>query len=153
MPVVLAILSISYNHDILQPSGPEDSTLKLILRSMPGPSLLTAITLFSFLSLSRLGLWTFDLCVQELDQILVPKGELASFAGTETAFASLFELGRWTLVAVLSDPSQFIWVAMVSLAAVGVATVAYAGWHMRLRGHLVHWDRLGGVCVGWGKKS
>jgi iron-regulated transporter 1 len=119
---------------------------------MPGPSLLTAITLFGFLSLSRLGLWTFDLCVQELDQILVPKGELSSFAGTETAFASFFELGQWTVVAIFSDPNQFVWVAVVSLVAVGVATIGYAGWHLRLRGHLVHWDRIRGVCVGWGKK-
>lgn len=124
----------------------------MLLRSPPSPSLLTAAILFTFLSLSRLGLWTFDLCVQELDQVLVPAGSRASFAGTETAFSSLFELGQWILVATLSSPDQFVWVATVSLGAVGVSAVAYAGWHLRLRGHLVHWEKVGELCAGWGEK-
>jgi len=150
VPVVFAIFSISY------PPPPatdtDDTTLILLLRSLPGPSLAIAIVLFTFLSISRLGLWSFDLCVQELDQVLVPAGQQAAFAGTETAFASLFELGQWVLVAILSSPDQFVWVAVLSLAAVALSAAMFAGWHLRLRGHLVHWDRMGGLCSGWGKK-
>lgn len=139
IPVVLAILTISNPSPL---PDQDNKALRLLLRSLPGPSLVTATVLFTFLSLSRLGLWTFDLCVQELDQILVPAGSRSSFAGTETAFTSLFELGQWVLVAVLSSPTQFIWVALVSLASVGISVVAYAGWHWRLRGHLVHWEKM-----------
>ena len=135
IPVVLAIFRIS--SPPLPSSETGADTLDLILRSLPGPSLLTATILFTFLSISRLGLWTFDLCVQELDQILVPAGQQAAFAGTETAFSSLFELGQWLVVAVLSSPGQFIWVAIMSLAAVAFSAILYAGWHFRLRGHLV----------------
>lgn len=152
VPVVFAIFSISYPPPPATATDIENTTLNLILRSLPGPSLPTAIVLFTFLSISRLGLWTFDLCVQELDQILVPAGQQAAFAGTETAFASLFELGQWALVAVLSSPDQFVWVAVLSLGAVALSAIMYAGWHLRLRGHLVHWDRMSGLCSGWAKK-
>jgi len=149
---VLAIFSINYTEPPHLPTDKAISTLNLVLRSLPGPSIYTVIVLFSFLSLSRLGLWAFDLCVQELDQILVPAGQQAAFAGTESAFASLFELGQWVLVALLSSPDDFVWVAALSLAAVALSAVMYAGWHLRLRGHLVHWDGMRKICATWGKK-
>lgn len=52
---------------------------------------------------------------------------------------------------IWSRQDQFGRVALVSLMAVGVSTVAYAGWVRTVRGHLVHWERVGrcgGKCGG-----
>jgi len=83
--------------------------------------------------------------VQELDQLLVPASAASSFAGTEAAFTSLFELGQWALVAALSSPEMFGTVAVISVSSVAVSVLAYTAWVWRLRGHLVHWER---VCGG-----
>ncbi len=71
-------------------------------------SLLLTIPMFPFLCLSRLGLWVFDISIQELSQICVPADSLASFAGTSMSFVALFELCQWVLVAAVSRPEQFV---------------------------------------------
>jgi len=149
LPVVLAIFSITQSKaPSSAPPATSTPSLTLFLRSPPTPSLLTALTLFTSLSLSRLGLWTFDLCVQELDQLLVPASSASSFAGTEAAFTSLFELGQWALVAGLSSPEMFGIVAVISVSSVAVSVLAYTAWVWRLRGHLVHWERVCGKKLG-----
>lgn len=47
---------------------------------------------------------------------------------------------------ILSRPKDFKWIALVSLLAVGLSTGMYAAWVARMRGHLVHWERLGKGC-------
>lgn len=52
---------------------------------------------------------------------------------------------------IWSRPEQFKWVALVSLGAVGGSAGLYAMWVRSVRGHLVHWDRVGrcaGKCGG-----
>lgn len=87
--------------------------------------------MFTFLCLSRLGLWVFDISIQELSQLCVPADSLASFAGTSMSFVSLFELCQWLLVAAVSRPEQFVWVAGSSAATVGVAAGMYGFWFVR----------------------
>lgn len=48
---------------------------------------------------------------------------------------------------IWSRPEEFKWVALVSLGAVIVSAVLYAAWVRSVRGHLVHWERIGG-CAG-----
>lgn len=90
--------------------------------------------MFSFLCLSRLGLWVFDLSIQELSQICVPADCLASFAGTSMSFVAFFELCQWVLVAAVSRPEQFVWVAGSSAVTVGMAAGMYCFWFVRQGG-------------------
>ncbi|KAF7884246.1 uncharacterized protein EAF02_004582 [Botrytis sinoallii] len=112
---------------------------------------LLALFLFTSLSLSRLGLWIFDLTTQQLSQTLIAPTQRSSFAGCEYSLVALFELGNYVMAIIWSRQDQFGWVALVSLVAVGVSTVVYAGWVRTVRGHLVHWERVGrcgGKCGG-----
>jgi iron-regulated transporter 1 len=120
--------------------------------STPTPAPLLALSLFAFLSASRLGLWIYDLTTQQLTQTLVPPSSRSSFAGVENSFVSFFELSQHVATIVLSRPEQFRYLALGSWGAVAVSTCLYAGWVRRERGHLVHWDMLGKRCVGGGFK-
>ncbi|KAI9738943.1 MAG: hypothetical protein M1818_005257 [Claussenomyces sp. TS43310] len=110
------------------------------------PPLLPALTLFTFLSMSRLGLWIFDLTTQQLTQTLVEPSQRLAFAGVENSFASTFELGNYVAAIIFSRPSEFTYLATGSLAAVGLSTLIYAGWVWKMRGHLLHWERVGKGC-------
>lgn len=107
---------------------------------------IATVSMFSFLSFSRLGLWIFDMTTQELTQTYVAPNTLASFAGTEMSFVSLFELSQWMLAAIISKPEQFRWLALLSLGAVACSTAMYTIWAMRHRGHLADW---GGIRKSW----
>lgn len=87
--------------------------------------------MFSFLCLSRLGLWVFDISIQELSQICVRADSLASFAGTNMSFVAAFELCQWVLVAIVSRPEEFIWLGTVSAATVAGALGLYVFWFVR----------------------
>lgn len=104
---------------------------------------IATVSMFSFLSFSRLGLWIFDMTTQELTQTYVAPNTLASFAGTEMSFVSLFELSQWMLAAIISRPEQFRWLALLSLGAVACSTAMYTFWAMRHGGYLADWDRIG----------
>jgi iron-regulated transporter 1 len=116
-----------------------------ILGSISSQPLL-ALVLFFFLSISRLGLWIYDLTTQQLTQTMTTPSQRSSFTGVEYSFVSLFELGQHILTIVLHRPEHFKWIALVSWIAVAISTVAYAGWVWKMRGHLVHWERLRKSC-------
>jgi iron-regulated transporter 1 len=126
-------------------------SLRLLHRIFASSSLWTSPTflslvLFTFLSLSRLGIWVFDLTTQQLTQTFVSTEQRSSFAGVENSFISFFELCHYIGVISLSKPSQFKWLATASWVAEGVSTAMYAGWVRRQRGHLVHWEKVTKGC-------
>lgn len=121
---------------------------RIVALATPHNPTVAAVSLFTFLSLSRLGLWTFDLTTQELTQIRIPAQTRSSFAGTEMAFVSVFELAHWVAAAILSRPEDFRWLAVGSLGAVGLSTCTYAFWVRQQRGHLMHWGRMKGCGCG-----
>ena len=140
-PVVLSILQIRPPQNVDPPTVFISHFTK---NGVPTSSIsIPTVSMFSFLSFSRLGLWVFDITTQELTQTYVAPTSLASFAGTEMSFVSLFGLLHWILAAMISRPEQFKWLALVSLGAVACSTGIYAFWVMRHRGHLVHWGRIG----------
>jgi len=102
--------------------------------------------LFFFLSISRLGLWIYDLTTQQLTQTMTIPSQRSSFTGVEYSFISLFELAQFIITIVLHKPEQFKWIALMSWLAVAVSTVADAGWVWKMRGHLVHWEKFGKGC-------
>ena len=107
---------------------------------------LSALTLFFFLSLSRLGLWIYDLTTQQLTQTMTIPSQRSAFTGVEYSFVSLFELSHNIAAIVLHRPQDFKWLASGSLCAVAISTFAYAGWVWKMRGHLVHWEKFGKSC-------
>lgn len=109
-------------------------------------NILTTLTLFFFLSSSRLGLWIYDLTTQQLTQTMTEPSQRSSFAGVENSFVSMFELLQNIVIIVLSRPEQFRWVAGMSFGAVSISTVMYTAWVWRMRGHLVHWDTIMKSC-------
>jgi iron-regulated transporter 1 len=136
VPVVLALFYMS----------PTTSTPNITFSSLPSlPLPLLTLTLFTFLSLSRLGLWIYDLTTQQLTQTLVPPTQRSSFTSIEYSFSSFFELLQNIAAMILASPEQFKFLALLSLGAVAISTVSYAGWVWWVRGHLVHWERVG-VC-------
>ena len=141
LPVVFALWSLS-------PSTTPPSLLAVLPRFMgqlPSQTLV-AFILFFFLSISRLGLWVYDLTTQQLTQTMTESSQRSSFAGVEYSFVSLFELAHHVLTIILHRPEQFKWIAGISLLAVTTSTVAYAGWVWKMRGHLVHWEKIRTTC-------
>ncbi|KUJ20381.1 uncharacterized protein LY89DRAFT_579459 [Mollisia scopiformis] len=154
IPVVLALFYMSstttsspaFNLPLL-------SRLPNTLSGLPTP--LLTLTLFTFLSLSRLGLWIYDLTTQQLTQTLVPPTHRSSFTGVEYSFYNLFELLQNVAALVFATPEQFKWLAVLSLGSVVASWGMYAGWVWWVRGHLVHWDRVvcGKECGGERKRG
>lgn len=140
-PVMLAIIQI-------RPPQNFDSPMNLISHitkniSPASSTSIATVSMFAFLCFSRLGLWVFDITTQEITQTYVAPKTLASFAGTEMSFVSLFELSQWIMAAIIPRPEHFWWLALVSLVAVACSTAMYSFWVMRHRGHLVHWGIIG----------
>lgn len=103
-------------------------------------------TLFFFLSISRLGLWIYDLTTQQLTQTMTIPTQRSSFTSVEYSFVSFFTLIQYVITIVLHRPEQFKWVALMSLGAVSISTVMYAGWVWKIRGHLIHWEKVKKSC-------
>ncbi|KAI9644897.1 hypothetical protein NHQ30_006931 [Ciborinia camelliae] len=141
IPVTLILWSLSSTI----PSNPLPTLLTRMIP--PTNSILLPLLLFTTLSFSRLGLWIFDLTTQQLTQTLVSPTHRSSFTGCEYSLVAFFELGNNVMAMVWSRPEQFKWVALVSLGAVVLSAMLYAGWVRSVRGHLVHWEKMGG-CAG-----
>jgi iron-regulated transporter 1 len=92
---------------------------------------LIPITLFAFLSLSRLGHYMIHLMVQELGQVEIPASQRSTFAGTEQSFKSLFGLCHWAATVVLSRPEQFRFLALGSFLVAGLGVGVFAWWSRR----------------------
>lgn len=143
LPVVVAIWYLSGHSD----AKPQASGLVSFFFTWDESTrAFTAFMMFFLLSFSRLGLWVFDLTTQEITQTSVAPAQRSSFAGTEMAFVSLFELTQWIAAAILYKPEQFHWIALGSFEAVGFSSMIYSVWVRQQRGHLVHWERIGKSC-------
>src|ERR1700680_1120967 len=112
---MLAIWSLSSG----APDGSMPHLVSRILGSITSQPLL-AFVLFFFLSVSRLGLWVYDLTTQQLTQTMTVASERSSFAGVEYSFVSLFELAHHVMTIVLHRPEQFKWIALISFVAVTI---------------------------------
>ncbi|MCJ1234397.1 hypothetical protein MMC14_002358 [Varicellaria rhodocarpa] len=98
------------------------------LSSFSTTNTLPVILLITFLSISFLGRWTYDLSVTQLTQTLIPASHRSSFGGTEMAIVSGVSLGHWVAAAVWHAQTDFKWLALGSLVAVGLGAGAYARW-------------------------
>ncbi|PWW77267.1 hypothetical protein C7212DRAFT_357277 [Tuber magnatum] len=99
---------------------------------------LAASGLILGVTLSRIGLWGFDLCVQIIVQGEVEPGYRGSFSAMEASVQSTFELGSYAMTVMLANPAEFRYPVIVSAVAVLLAAGLFAGFVRRRRGHLVH---------------
>lgn len=96
--------------------------------TQPSTQPVLSLVLFSFLSLSLLGRWTYDLSITQLSQTLVPATHRSSFGGTEQAVVSCVSLVHWVAAAIWSRQEDFKWLATGSFVAVLLAAAAYGNW-------------------------
>ncbi|PWN47283.1 hypothetical protein IE53DRAFT_390579 [Violaceomyces palustris] len=101
--------------------------------------------LFTGLALSRIGLWSFDLAqLAQVQKALDEHPRKNSLMALQFSLQNLFDLGHYGLTLGWSSPGQFKYAAAVSYGAVGLATMIYIfGYARRMRGHVIHLDRLG----------
>jgi len=142
VPVVIALWALSGS------SIPTSYVSPLFgYASAPGISKPVLIfTLFFFLSISRLGLWIYDLTTQQLTQTMTAPSQRSSFTGVEYSLVSFFTLIQYVVTIAMHRSDQFKWIALMSFGAVSVSTVVYAGWVWKMRGHLVHWEKFKKSC-------
>lgn len=89
------------------------------------------ITLFAFLSFSRIGHFMLHLMVQELGQVEIPASQRSTFAGTEQSFNSLFALCHWAATVGWNRPDQFRYLALGSGLICGVGVGVFAWWERK----------------------
>ncbi|KAI8067114.1 Ferroporti-1 [Gongronella butleri] len=97
-----------------------------------------SIMLFGGMSVSRIGLWLFDIAVTILLQQLVDPAQLGGVAGWQHSFCSMFDLSQYILTALVPNPADFIIPSAVSLFAVFCACISYTIFVKQERGHLLH---------------
>jgi iron-regulated transporter 1 len=101
--------------------------------------------LFVGLSLSRIGLWSFDLAQLAQVQIaLSSHPHRNALMGLQFSLQNLFDLLHYVMTIIFSKPSSFKIPVDISYAAIALATFLYIGLYARReRGHLLHLDRIG----------
>ncbi|CAK9783110.1 hypothetical protein CC85DRAFT_284138 [Cutaneotrichosporon oleaginosum] len=96
--------------------------------------------------LSRMGLWSLDLCIQVIVQDDVEAESRGVFSSMESAFQNAFELLSYASTIVFFRPEQFKYPTMISLMMVFGSNFCYSIYVRRRRGHLFHPEKLCG-CV------
>lgn len=108
-------------------------------------------------ALSRIGLWGYDLCAQNIiqdvsDELVLADSSVAltprtqeveseyrgTFSTVEVSFQNLFELLSYASTIIFSRPDQFQWPVVISVVAVYAAGCLYTAFVRRRRGHLFH---------------
>lgn len=128
-------------------------------------SIVSATGLAVAVALSRVGLWGYDLCAQNIIQDvslrmtkkisqalclscdeqfkLTHKQEVepdyrGTFSTVEATFQNVFELLSYVSTIIFSRPDQFQWPMVISVAAVYSAGGLYSLFVRKRRGHLLH---------------
>jgi hypothetical protein len=92
--------------------------------------------------MSRFGLWLSDLSISQLQQENVPEEERGIVGAMQKSFNSALDMSMYIFVISLPKPEQFGIMAIMSVAAVGVAGILYAAFSYKTRGHLFHFERV-----------
>lgn len=109
-------------------------------------TVVSASGLITAVVFSRVGLWTFDLCVQLIVQDEVQSSHRGAFSSTETSFQNAFEMVAFALTIVFYKPSHFWAPMVVSVASVFLAGGLYTAFVRKRRGHLFHFEKVRCSC-------
>jgi len=101
-------------------------------------SLMSAVGLVVAVAFSRVGLWGFDLSVQNIVQDEVQDDRRGIFSSVEASFQNIFEMLAWALTIIWPNPDSFQWPIVISVATVYLAGGLFAHFLRRRRGHLLH---------------
>ena len=112
-----------------------------------------SVLLFGGIALSRIGLWSFDLCqvcasaqhgtdeqLKELQIALADHPNRNRLTALQIALQNLFDLLKYALTLSAATPKAFKWTALVSFMAVISGAMSYAVYLRSVRGHLLHVD-------------
>ena len=105
--------------------------------SLTGNKLVAASGLVGAVVLSRMGLWSFDLCVQSIIQEEVNEQSRGTFSTVEASFQNLFELLSYLTTIIFSTTNQFQWPAIISVIAIYIAGLICMLFVKKRRGHLI----------------
>lgn len=86
----------------------------------------------------RIGLWTFDLAVQQLVQEKVIEEERGVVGGVMNAMNSIMDMLHYVLVIAAPRPEHFGWLTLISVAMVTLGLVLYGAYIRKTRGHFFH---------------
>jgi len=125
IPVVLALYNLS------SASSTAITPTSISSPQAPTHPFFIPLIMFAFLSLSRIGLWTFELMIQELEQTELPPSTRSTFVGTEQSLKSFFELCHWAGTVLWSRPEEFRFLALGSVVMVGSGAGLFGWWVRR----------------------
>lgn len=86
----------------------------------------------------RVGLWIFDLSVQQLVQEKVPEEERGVVSGVMNVMNSIMDMLHYVLVIAAPRPEHFRILTVISVAMVTLGLLLYAAYVRKVRGHLFH---------------
>lgn len=90
-------------------------------------------TLVWGLVLSRFGLWSFDLAVNQLIQESVELSALGTVSGVQGSMQSLFQMIAYCWAVVLPAPTNFVWLMAGSCGVVLLAAILFTTFALRMR--------------------
>ena len=86
----------------------------------------------------RVGLWIFDLSVQQLVQEKVIEEERGVVSGVMNAMNSLMDMLHYVLVIAAPRPEHFNILTIISFAMVALGWLLYSVYVRKSRGHFFH---------------
>ncbi|KDR76972.1 hypothetical protein GALMADRAFT_66616, partial [Galerina marginata CBS 339.88] len=97
------------------------------------------VLLFGGMAISRMGLWSFDLCqLKLLQKTLADHPRRNTLNGLQYSLQNVLDLLKYVMVIVLSRPSEFKYTAALSFGAVVAGACLYLIYLRRERGHVIH---------------
>nr|WRQ72732.1 ferroportin transporter IREG1 [Leucocroton havanensis] len=103
---------------------------------------LAPYVLMAGVATSRLGLWMFDLSVIQQMQDSVSESDRCIVGGVQNSLQSVMDLLGYVMGIIISNPKDFWELTLLSFATATMAGVIYTIHLVRLRKHLVHFDKL-----------
>ncbi|CAI6339726.1 unnamed protein product [Periconia digitata] len=106
-----------------------------------GKGKIAGVALIAGVTLSRLGLWGFDLSVQYLVQESTLEASRGSFSAVEASLQNFFEMLSFAMTMIFAAPEQFKYPVYISAGAIALSAVCFASFVRQKRGHLLHTSR------------